>query len=339
MADEDSFGLYSDPLNSMFSPTSYTSGSNSLLGNRKMSATHAITGKGAMTMPPPDARRSHGALIGSKQGTHARTASAHGVQSVRVEISPTGSPNSPIPPSVTSNIKAPTINAFRRCLMIRGGGGGSGHSRHTPSPPPQPYTESNSLFLCNGQSAQFQGDSHFSQVEVTFTDNSVEVAVGGGHESYSMNEGEGDTEVEETHIFLFDNDPNEDISLTVSSSRGHAGGKERPTKKALACKASAPYVKTSTAIQRDNQSNSAAALAVASRRQRRACRSRYDIEDEDNDGDSGAAIYYVQVGHSALTPRDCPDDVVAVPQMPLLPSSIATAVIDKELAVLEELML
>lgn len=332
-----SISLYSDPLSSMFSPTSYTGGSSGLLGNRRTAASHIS--KGAMAMPPPDPRRSHGSLIGSKQGTHARTTSSHaGVQSVRVEISPTGSPSSPIPPSVTSNIKAPTINAFRRCLMIKGGGGGHITSPLTGSLPSQPSSGPNSLFLYEGQTAQFQGNGHFPQVEVTVTDDTVEVAVGrGDREDYPLNDEEGDMEVEtETHIFLFDNDPDDDMAMTISSSpRGHTGGKERSTRKGLACKAAAPYGKGSSA----SGSGSGALMASASRRHRRACRSRYDIEEGEDDGDSGAAIYYVQVGHTALTPRDCPDDVVAVPQMPLLPSSIATAVVDEELAVLEELML
>eukprot|EP00744_Colponema_vietnamica_P005543 GILI01008115.1.p1 GENE.GILI01008115.1~~GILI01008115.1.p1 ORF type:complete len:390 (-),score=53.04 GILI01008115.1:147-1316(-) len=333
--DSTSMGLYSDPFSSMFSPTSYVGGSSGLLGCRKVTQPKSTT-----AMAPPDPRRSHGALIGSKQGTHARTPSAHtGVQSVKVEISPTGSPNSPIPPSVTSGIKAPTINAFRRCLMVKGGGGGA-HVASPLIPSPTQQTHSNSLFYFEGGQNSHGQQGHFPQVEVTFTNDTVELSLDIEEgEEVSVegpficlgNEDDEDGD-EETHIFLFDNDP-EDHMPIVSSSHGHAGGKVRSSRKALACKAAAPYAKTSA------QQGTMVPPTLSSRRQRKACRSRYDIEEGDDNDDNGAAIYYVQVGHTALTPRDRPDDVMHVPQIPLLPGSVATTAIDEELAGLEELML
>ena len=330
-------GLYSDPFSSMFSPTSSIGGGSlgSLMGPRRAGRSGgSCTSSGPMG--PPDARRSHSALIGNKQNSHLRSSncsgSGGGVQSVRVEISPTGSPVSPVPTSLTAPL-APTMNAFRRCLLMNKGcgpalSGAPLHSSDVAVSSSVVGTASSHLLPADGPS------------ELRDAADSDDVFVA--------------EVVEEHHIFLFDEDDADD----VQSSRGrggrhlHCGGKER--RSAISRRGdgqsllpSAPYTKHNNPHRRAGQAQGSlgagglTSLAQAMRRQRRVCRSRYDIEeaDEDEDGCEGGAIYYVKVSHSALTPRDGPDDLVAVPQMPLLPSSVATAVVDEELAVLEELML
>lgn len=351
--------LYSDPFSSMFSPTTVNTGGGmgGLMARRPRCSSGAVGGgivSSSSAMGPPDARRSHSALIGAKQTNHFR----HGaVQSVRVEISPTGSPVSPVPPSSTI---APTMNAFRRCLLLKGRGGIAAGA--TLSPPP-----SSTNMIANGSSNTngrasfcYQADDEATRVgcaaglsrthggsEALTANNSLQQQqhqyASTGASSPMVYQGEVLEEVieEEAHIFVFDNDESDAVDLHQRSAgkHSHCGGKEKRaavTRRhqggGSSTSSVTPYVSTNIHSRPPNP------FALSAKRQRKACRSRYLI-DEGSDEEDGAAIYYVQVSHSALTPRDGPDDVLLVPQMPLLPSSVATAVVDAELAVLEDLML